>query len=324
MKKYFLAISGNTQGPYTPTELKALGLTLDSFVWCEGFTDWKKASEIPELAELFVEPKVEEKASKKPGNFPKSVLIVGLVLILAVILGLFYQFFLKGYLLDLNAPRYYTLADGVVFRSSPVAQVEYNKLLTLDYGAEILVYENNRDWVKGKSREQEGYISGKYVVNRKDFLLLNSIFTDSDSRSAIETAKCRQAILDYFKDNGYRGKMDSVVYKEVYEMDYENQESTAPAIIEGEWQIYTKGKGKYPNTVFYPRLYNSKSKYTDFAVIIRNNQDGYRKLLIFSFSDTDETATLIHESPAPEYGDILSMRVSPYNPQDIITTYTTN
>lgn len=324
MKKYYLAISGNTQGPYTPAELKALGLTLDSFVWCEGFTDWKKASEIPELAELYVAPQVVENASKKPGNFPKSVFIVGLILILGVGLGLFYVFFLKGYLLDLNAPRYYTLADGVVFRSSPVAQVEYNKLLTMDYGAEILVYENNGDWIKGKTRDQEGYISAKYVVNRKDFLLLNSIFTDADSRSSIETAKCRRAILDYFKTNGYRGKMDSVVYKEIYAIDDENSEMPEPSIGEGEWQIYSKGKGKYPNTVFYPRLSNFKSKYTDFAVIIRNNLDGYRKLLVFSFSDADETATLIHESPAPTFGDILSMRVSLYNRQEIITTYTAN
>ena len=52
---YFAIINGNQIGPVSKTNLKAEGLTPETYVWREGMKDWVKAVELPELADLFVE-----------------------------------------------------------------------------------------------------------------------------------------------------------------------------------------------------------------------------------------------------------------------------
>ena len=55
MKKYYYLNSAQQQmGPVYADEFPRLGLTGETFVWCEGMPEWKKANEVDELKELFV------------------------------------------------------------------------------------------------------------------------------------------------------------------------------------------------------------------------------------------------------------------------------
>ena len=54
---WYIVVDGEQKGPLAPIALSQLfakgSVGLDSYVWNEGFEDWKVASEVPELAQLF-------------------------------------------------------------------------------------------------------------------------------------------------------------------------------------------------------------------------------------------------------------------------------
>lgn len=49
MKKYHIVIDNQTKGPFTPEELRMMGLNARSLIWYEGLPDWVEASQVPEL-----------------------------------------------------------------------------------------------------------------------------------------------------------------------------------------------------------------------------------------------------------------------------------
>lgn len=49
--KYYIARNGTPAGPYEIWQLRYEGVTLDTLVWCQGFSEWTKAADIPEVAE---------------------------------------------------------------------------------------------------------------------------------------------------------------------------------------------------------------------------------------------------------------------------------
>ena len=52
--EYYIIESGERRGPYMFDALRGLGITKDTLVWRQGLADWTKASELQELAPLFV------------------------------------------------------------------------------------------------------------------------------------------------------------------------------------------------------------------------------------------------------------------------------
>ncbi len=52
--EYYIIESGERRGPYMLDALRGLGITKDTLVWRQGLADWTKASELQELAPLFV------------------------------------------------------------------------------------------------------------------------------------------------------------------------------------------------------------------------------------------------------------------------------
>ena len=57
---WYIVVDGEQKGPLPPIELSQLfakgAVGLDSYVWKESFDDWKVASEVPELAQIFGAP----------------------------------------------------------------------------------------------------------------------------------------------------------------------------------------------------------------------------------------------------------------------------
>lgn len=201
-----------------------------------------------------------------------------------------YFYYEKVYLpakIDREAPRYYTISNATNLRSSKMAGADYNHLKTVPYGSELITYEHDNDWSSVKDNQGvKGYISSVYLVNKSDFLLLNSIFGDAASRMNIETVKCRRALLNYFKDHGYIGKVSSSDLSLITPAVHPNNQN--------QWQVFCRAKGVKPNSVYFDRITNPNSKFTDFAVIIRNIVTNEHKLLIFTFAD-DETPSLVYE-----------------------------
>lgn len=232
--------------------------------------------------------------SKKSFSGTQISVVVGLALLLLGTAG--YFFLLKPYLDDKNAEKYYSFVDNLAMRSSPVAGVDFSAIQALGYGSEVLVYSKENNWASGKSRDQKGFVSMDYILPKKDFYELNGIFGDQETKAGVPTAKCRLALLRYFQDSTKRqimGKIDPEIQKQIYGKVKNNQ----------VWQVFSKGKDKYPDAVFFPRFSNSTSKYSDFACLIKNISTGERKFLLFAFSDSGEPQ-LINEQTAPITGDI--------------------
>ena len=234
--------------------------------------------------------------------------LIGIIVLLAVIIcgvgGYFY--YDNVYLpekIDREAPRYYSMANVIVLRSSRSAGADFNKVASLPYGTELITYEYDSEWAKVKvnsqaGEKQEGYVASPYILNKTDFFIMNSIFGNQDSKETIITTKCRIALLNYFKEKQYIGKIDE-------QMRTEAGISTSPNST-NQWQVFTKPKDAKPNSVFFKRLYNKDSQFTDFAVVITNSVSGERKLLYFYF-DEDETPHLLTEQDAPSQGYIVDI-----------------
>jgi GYF domain 2 len=68
MKKYFIRIGNEQKGPYTIEEMEDWNLTYDTYIWSEGFNDWTKLSNVPELIGIVsVVPPVFKEKHKSNG-----------------------------------------------------------------------------------------------------------------------------------------------------------------------------------------------------------------------------------------------------------------
>jgi len=235
--------------------------------------------------------------------------LIGIIVLLAIIVCAVggYLYYDNVYLpekIDREAPRYYSMANMIVLRSSRSAGADFNKLASLPYGTELITYEIDNEWARVKvnspnGEKQEGFVASPFILNKSDFFLLNSVFGNQDSKETIITTKCRIALLNYFKENGYIGKIDN-------QMRIDAGITTVPN-GDNQWQVFTKPKDAKPNSVFFKRLYDKNSQFTDFAVIITNSMSEQRKLLYFYF-DEDETPHLMTEQDAPSEGYIVDIK----------------
>ena len=238
----------------------------------------------PTPAPVAVSPVAETVTKKSPATPAKKTntgLIVGIVVGLLVLIGGVAGYFVwyVPYAKDRDALRTYVMATNVFLRSSEMAGVEYNVLGKIPYGSELITYEKGEEWAHVKVNGTEGYMASSYLLEGADFTLLNSVWGDMDSRDCIESSKCRMAILDFYKQNKLTGGSSG-------------------------WQIYTKTKNQKPNTVFYPRIYDKGSKFTDFFFVVKNNASGQRTLVGYSFEDETEKPIYRFMIEAPEDGYI--------------------
>lgn len=196
-----------------------------------------------------------------------------------------YFFYFKEKWLDDRSPRYYTFATSVSLRSTKVAGVDNNYLSSVPYGAELITYDFQPDWSYVKYNGKKGYVSSKYVLNGSDFNLLNNIFGDATSKEAVETSKCRLALLDYVK------------------------RITSNSVERQNWKIFTRSKGVKPNSIYYARVTNPASRFTDFAFIVNNKSNGESRTALYSFAD-DETPQLVTDQYAPAGANITKIKNS--------------
>jgi hypothetical protein len=267
---------------------------------------------IPEPSPLYQPaPQYEQKSYVAPELEPteksKLPIIIGIAgILIALVLG--YFFWGKDYLRDKNAPRMYSFARSLALRSSPAGGGDYNMIGNIAYGSEVLVYDNGTEWTNCKVNGQEGYASPKYLLNKMDFQELNAILADEDTRTAVNQTRFKKALLSYFRDNNIIGKMDEEIQKDVY----------GTLTTKEVWQLFAKAEINVPNTVYFSKNSNQNSKFNDFACIIKNNNTGQRKIVMFSFDD-NETPKFEGEAEAPNDGFIASID---YDNGSLTPTYT--
>lgn len=280
----------------------------------------KKIADLEAKVEKLAKTKVESSTTTHTGDSKphKSSSssggkgLVGIIVLLLLVAGavggyLYYQNVYLPEKIDREAPRYYTLANSVILRSSKASGADFNKIGSLPYGTELITYEHDDEWSKVKvnvasasGEKLQGYIASPFVLNKSDFFLMNSIFGDTDSKETVLTAKCRMALLNYFKEKQYIGDISA-------DMRTEAGISIVPN-DDNQWQVFSRPANLKPNSVFFKRLMNRSSKFTDFGVIIKNIKTGERKLLFFYFDD-DETPHFATEQTAPAAGFIKNMYI---------------
>lgn len=251
----------------------------------------------------YVSPETEPESTSK-SKLPFLIGIAGILI--ALVLG--YFFWGKDYLRDKNAPRMYSFARSLALRSSPAGGGDYNMIGNIPYGSEVLIYDNGTEWTNCKVNGQEGYASPKYLLNKMDFQELNAILADEDTRTAVNQTRFKKALLSYFRDNNIIGKMDEEIQKDLY----------GTLTTKEVWQLFAKAEINVPNTVYFSKASNQNSKFNDFACIIKNNNTGERKIVIFSFDD-NETPKFEGEAEAPSDGYIASIY---YDNGSLTPTYT--
>ena len=243
----------------------------------------------------------KEPEKKKSNHTPIILSIVLSVFILGIGGFFLYNNVILPNKIDREAPRYYTFAPSVILRSSKSSGADFNKICSLPYGTELITYDFGYEWsdvkvnsVNAEGKKVRGYISSPFILEKSDFFLLNSIFGDTDSKTVIETSKCRRALLNYFKGQDLIGRLS---YEETIEYGLPSPTD------ENQWQVFCLSKDMPTNNTYFKRVLQKDSKFTDFSVIIKNINSGARKLLFFTF-DEDETPHLVAEQDAPEYGTI--------------------
>lgn len=225
-----------------------------------------------ELRRLEEELRKKENANRRAKNNKRNIVITLISVVLIIILG--YHFWYKDYRIDKATPRTFVYATNLFLRSSKVADVDDNRLGTIPYGSELITYSNENGWAYVKVDGQKGYVSSDYLLDTADFLLLNSVWGNEEAKEVVSTAKYRLALLDYYKRAGLQGGT--------------------------EWQLYTKALGAKEDNVFYSRLFNKNSRFVDFAFLLKNNQTGERRFVLYSFDNETEQPIFCHAIEAPK------------------------
>lgn len=246
--------------------------------------DWRQESN--EEASHVATPAQAEDGIAPVTDSSKTNLTILISILAGVLLEvggiLAYFFWYTPYAKDRDAPRTYVVANNVFLRSSRMAGVEYNILGKVPYGTEVITYNKLGDWAEVKVNGQEGVIATPYLLDSLSFALLNGVWGDNDTKECIESSKCRLAILDYLKKNYLQSGPNA-------------------------WQLYTRPINQKPNTVFYPRIFDKYSKYTDFVFIIGDNVTGNRVLVCYSFEDATEKPVFRFSMGAPQAGFIKNI-----------------
>lgn len=241
-------------------------------------------------------------AQPYPAQAPKKKSWIAVLVISIVVLLIFggiggWYYYENVYLPELRdreAPRAYAITD-IVMRSTRMSGVENNRVGSIPYSAELIVYENDGQWARAKYKSPvadvepiEGYVAAQYLIDREDMLLLNSIYADNNARMAVNTSKCKRALLNFYKANNLVGTIDRSV---------PGTETLPAPDSSNHWVLDVNDPARTPSEVAYPRMHDSGSKFTDFAAVLTNPETGARHYVYFYFDD-DETPHLWQAGPA--------------------------
>ena len=253
--------------------------------------------DIMQIIEFELE-KVEEELSRKRKKNRKMILIIGPILLLITALVILYFLVYVPYQIDKNTPRQYVIARNLNLRASPTTASKANILREIPYGTEVKVYETDTMWAKVKVFDLEGYMSHKYLTDKKSLYEMDAIFGNPESREEVQSSNIKNALTDWIKVNGYMGNMPEKFQMEIY----------GQILNREKWQLFAYNK----DANFNIRATGYFIGTTEFcnAVIITNIATKARMLLVFKF-DEDDNGQLIFSDYFPEqYDGIKTIQLS--------------
>jgi hypothetical protein len=137
---------------------------------------------------------IDSSTPNKRINITKTIL---LSLFAIVFLISVYLFWGKDYIRDLNAKRMYSIASSLKLRSDAYDGSDYNVIGNILFGSELLVYEDENsfgaDWVNCKYDNKNGYASSKYILDKPNFFLLESIYANSETKELVGQTRYKKA-----------------------------------------------------------------------------------------------------------------------------------
>lgn len=228
------------------------------------------------FAKQWMEQELKKREREKQRKKKKQNWIWAIILWL-VTMGGVYLFWYKPYSEESKTPRYYTFTN-LNLRSTETSEDDHNLISMLTYGTELITYSINDEWAKVKANGKIGFVSANLILSANDFHLLNGIWGNPEAKDCVETAKCRLALLDYYK----RSSMQNG----------------------SEWQLYAKATQEKTNNVFFIRLFDKNSQFPDFAFLLKNNRTGLQKFVLYSFDDETEKPIYRCDMDAPKDASI--------------------
>ena len=109
MKQYYYSDGQQQIGPISKDELKLKGITKETLVWCEGLSNWIKAGEIEDLADLF--PNIPTPPINVPSSNSEAHTVFNTNALLSCIIcgGLILSYGVLQYYCGLSVVRYFPI-----------------------------------------------------------------------------------------------------------------------------------------------------------------------------------------------------------------------
>lgn len=175
-----------------------------------------------------------------------------------------------------KSEKLFVIASNLFLRLEPYTEAEKDD--KLPYGTEIEVLGRpNSDWVEIEQDGQTRYLATKYLRDRKKFMKMNYIFTNSEGKQLLDGSYHKLALEAHFTKMGYRTDLPSQDYEEIYGV---------PKSDVDIWQVDALGLSNSLNTAI-PSIKLEKSQWKknetrNSAVIVNNkNNANQRQLLAF-------------------------------------------
>ena len=180
-----------------------------------------------------------------------------------------------------------------------------NIIDNLPYGTKLTVLDEGKLWcrvsVKTDNGKLTGYVSSYHTLDSTNFYLFNGILSNDNSRKLIATTRCRKALINYFKNNNWRGEMPDSAYKAI------GKEPSTD--MREEWTVWCYPPKSQYNSVKYCKEYDKNSKYDDFIVILSSSNFQNLKRLVYFHFDNDGSCYKVYEDYNPESDRIESVSV---------------
>lgn len=224
------------------------------------------------------EPKKKAKNNTKKAvsSAPPGVKSVILALVIVGFLGLAIWLLAgrpgsNGGIADAPAP-YYAITDTPL-RSSQMNVGRGNEITNVPYGSEVTLIATDGSWSTVRYDGIEGYMPSNTIVNAADMFLLAGAFRYSNDAGIIPEAHERQAVLHYYRANGFTG-----------EVSPEGAANGVSAPDNGvKWLFCNQRSGLYWS-IYRDHIYDPDSRYPDLAFVLRA-QEQPNRLVVYSFSE---------------------------------------
>lgn len=188
-----------------------------------------------------------------------------------------------------KSEKLFVIASNLFLRLEPFTDAEKDN--KLPYGTEVEVLGRpNSDWVEVEQDGQTRYLAAKYLRDRKKFMKMNYIFTNSEGKQLLDGSYHKLALEAHFTKMGYRTDLPSQDYEEIYGVAKSDLDI---------WQVDALGLSNPLNTAI-PSIKLEKSQWKksetrNSAVIVNNKSNpDQRQLLAFKHTSNgnNEIGTL--------------------------------